>query len=83
MSKEFEQELSEIKICLRKIETTIKNSKIEKSHYKVDEACLFLSCCRNTLTNICIEYDIYPTKVLGVNYYKIEDLKQVFVRTAS
>ncbi len=83
MSQKFEKELSEIKVSLKKIETTIKNSKIEKSHYKVDEACLFLSCCRNTLTNICIEYDIYPVKVLGVNYYKIEDLKRVFIKSAS
>ena len=83
MSKDLEKEIIYIRIYLKKIETEMKNSRIERSHYKADEACHFLNCSRNTLNAICVEYDIYPVKVLGVYYYKIEDLRNVLVKKAS
>ncbi len=80
MSQEIEVELSEIRDSLKKIENKINSGKIEKTHYKAIEACRFLSCSRNTLNAICIEYEIYPVKVLGVYYYKLEDLQKVFLQ---
>lgn len=49
-----------------------------RTHFKTKEACEFLSCSPNTLNAICIQYQIYPKKISGSNYYSKSDLERVF-----
>ena len=72
--------MEEVLIKLNRIEEMIKVSASmpQKSHLKVNEACKFLSVSKNTLTKICIEYNIHPIKIGGVNYYSVKELQQVF-----
>ena len=70
----------EIIKMLNQIEKKIEHldSKFTKPHLKTKDACEFMSCSPNTLNKICIEYDIYPIKIAGVNYYNISDLQNLF-----
>ena len=65
---------------LQHIEAEIKKfgSPVVKDYYKKDEACEYLSCSPNTLTKLCITYNVYPVKLRGENYYKISDLRRMF-----
>jgi len=49
-----------------------------KTHLKTRDACAYLSASQNTLMKICIHHNIMPQKILGVNYYKVSDLENLF-----
>ncbi len=51
---------------------------VVRTHLKRKDACYFLSCSANTLDKYCIAYNIYPTKIGGVNYYAASDLNKLF-----
>lgn len=54
------------------------NSKNYKPFLKTKDACEYMSCSKNTLIKICIDNELYPIKISGVNYYKLSDLENLF-----
>lgn len=49
-----------------------------KTHLKTRDACEYLSVCENTLMKICIQNNIYPVKLSGLNYFALSELKSLF-----
>jgi hypothetical protein len=76
------EKIAEKLIEIEKILLGMKNDslKLEKTHLKTKDACEFLGVSQNTLLKICVEHEIYPVKLSGLNFYTVEDLKSLFLK---
>jgi len=48
-------------------------------YLQTNEACKYLGCSPNWLSNFCIRYNIIPKKISGKNYYLRSEIDKVFV----
>ncbi len=69
------KEIEELKDLVRSLKGTMRQP--APQFLRTKAACSHIQRSENSLRALCIQYNVSPTKVGGINYYKISDLDRI------